>query len=142
MTTHSGSAPGRAATCGRSASVKGAKRRRRPHAPAGEHRGAGAAHLPRQLDEQAGLAAAGLAGEHHDPRRARARPPPGVPQHGELLAPADQGRVLAARERARQEGRGVRVEARRSARSSSTSERVSTEGAIPRSRRSAERNVS
>ena len=67
--------------------------------------------LARQLDQQARLAAAGLAGEHHDPRRARARPPPRGAQRRELLAPADERRVLAARERARQR-QGPRVHAR------------------------------
>ncbi len=79
-------------------------------AAAGEHRGAGGAHLFGKLGEQPRLAAAGLAVDGHDGRGSGARTAPGDPQHGERLVPADERRLGAVGQRLRQRQRsGVRL---------------------------------
>ena len=75
------------------------------HAAAGEHLRPARAHLARECGEEARLPAARLAGHHHDVGRARARPLPCGAQRRELVFPADQRRVVTARERRRQRQR-------------------------------------
>ena len=89
----------------------GERRERDPavlDAAPGEHRRAGAVELAPELGQQARLARAGLAGDHHHGRGAGARPPPRGSKRGERVAPPHQGAVLGAGERVRQR-RGAAV---------------------------------
>ena len=70
------------------------------------------AHLARERGEQAGLAAARLAGHHDDAGCPGARPLPRGAQRRELRVPAHERRVVAAGERRRQRLRARRLRAR------------------------------